>query len=87
MNKLFATLIAAVFAAATVTPVIAQDKKDAPKADAKKADDKKADAKKATARKPTTRKPKRRSNLLFFASEAGPHGPAFFIWNAAAALQ
>lgn len=40
MNKLFATLIAAVFAAATVTPVIAQDKKDAPKAEAKKTDGK-----------------------------------------------
>ncbi|MBM3341157.1 MAG: hypothetical protein FJY56_03450 [Betaproteobacteria bacterium] len=52
MSKLFATLLAAVFAAATVTPVIAQDKKDAPKAeakaDAKKADGKaKGDAKKA----------------------------------------
>jgi uncharacterized membrane protein YqiK len=51
MNKLFATLIAAAFAAATVTPVIAQDKKDAPKAEAKKtdgkamADDKKTDGK------------------------------------------
>ena len=33
MSKLFATLLAAVFAAATVTPVIAQDKKDAPKAE------------------------------------------------------
>jgi hypothetical protein len=49
MSKLFATLLAAVFAAATVTPVIAQDKKDAPKAEAKKADDGKkgGDAKKA----------------------------------------
>ena len=45
MNKLFATLLAAAFAAATVTPVIAQDKKDAPKAEAKK-DAPKADAKK-----------------------------------------
>ncbi len=40
MNKLFATLIAAVFAAATMTPVIAQDKKDdkAAKVEAKKDD-------------------------------------------------
>jgi hypothetical protein len=51
MSKLFATLLAAVFAAATVTPVIAQDKKDAPKAEAKKEDgkavaaEKKADGK------------------------------------------
>lgn len=47
MSKLFATLLAAVFAAATVTPVIAQDKKDAPKAEAKKDDKAKGDAKKA----------------------------------------
>jgi uncharacterized membrane protein YqiK len=46
MSKLFATLLAAVFAAATVTPVIAQDKKDAPKAEAKKDDKAKGDAKK-----------------------------------------
>jgi hypothetical protein len=46
MSKLFATLLAAVFAAATVTPVIAQDKKDAPKAEAKVDDKGKGDAKK-----------------------------------------
>ena len=62
MSKLFATLLAAVFAAATVTPVLAADAKDAPKAEAKKddkgksaekkADDKgKGDAKKADAPK------------------------------------
>lgn len=50
MSKLFATLLAAVFAFATVTPVIAADAKDAPKAEAKKADDKK-DAKKADDKK------------------------------------
>lgn len=48
MSKLFATLLAAVFAAATVTPVIAADAKDAPKAEAKKEDGKaKAAEKKA----------------------------------------
>ena len=49
MSKLFATLLTAFFAAATITPVIAQDKKDAPKAEAKmeaKGDMKKDDAKK-----------------------------------------
>ena len=56
MSKLFATLLAGVFAAATVTPVIAQDKKDAPKMEAKadgkgKAAEKKADAPKADAPK------------------------------------
>ncbi len=55
MKKLFITLITALFAAATVTPVIAQDKKDAPKAevkaDAKKEDGKKADAKKEDGKK------------------------------------
>lgn len=54
MSKLFATLLAGVFAAATMTPVLAQDKKDAPKADAKmeaKGDAKKADAPKADAKK------------------------------------
>ena len=52
MNKLFATLLAAAFAAATVTPVIAQDKKaaDAPKAEAKK-DAKAADAPKGDMKK------------------------------------
>ena len=48
MSKLFATLLTAFFAAATITPVIAQDKKDAPKAEAKmeaKGDMKKADGK------------------------------------------
>lgn len=50
MSKLFATLLAGVFAAATVTPVIAQDKKDAPKMEAKadgkgKGDEKKTDGK------------------------------------------
>jgi hypothetical protein len=56
MNKLFATLIAAAFAAATVTPVIAQDKKDAPKAEAKKDDAKKGDAKKDDAKKGEAKK-------------------------------
>ena len=70
MSKLFATLLAGVFAAATMTPVLAQDKKDAPKADAKmeakgdtkKMDDKKkmdapkADAKKADAPKADAKK-------------------------------
>ena len=54
MSKLFATLLTAFFAAATITPVIAQDKKDAPKAEAKKADDKmeaKGDMKKDDAKK------------------------------------
>jgi len=46
MSKLFATLLAAAFAFATVTPVIAQDKKDAPKAEAKKDDKAKSDDKK-----------------------------------------
>ena len=59
MSKLIATLLAGVFAVATVTPVIAADAKadkmeaktDAPKGDAKKADAKKADAKKGDAKK------------------------------------
>ena len=50
MSKLFATLLAGVFAVATVTPVIAADAKDAPKAEAKKEDGKK-DAAKADAKK------------------------------------
>jgi hypothetical protein len=59
MSKLFATLLAGVFAAATMTPVLAQDKKDAPKADAKmeaKGDAKKADGKKAEAPKADAKK-------------------------------
>jgi hypothetical protein len=60
MSKLFATLLAGVFAAATMTPVLAQDKKDAPKADAKmeakadnkgKGDEKKTDGKAKAAEK------------------------------------
>jgi opacity protein-like surface antigen len=48
MSKLLATLLAAVFAAATVTPVIAADAKDGAKMEAKKEDGKaKGDAKKA----------------------------------------
>jgi len=50
MSKLFSILLAAVFAAATITPVIAQDKKDAPKA-AAKADAKKTDGKEKAAEK------------------------------------
>jgi hypothetical protein len=51
MSKLLATLVAALFATATITPVIAQDKKDAPKAEAKKDDGKKGDAKKEDSKK------------------------------------
>ena len=56
MSKLFATLLAGVFAAATVIPVIAQDKKDAPKMEAKadgkgKGDEKKTDGKAKAAEK------------------------------------
>ena len=46
MNKLFTALLVAIFAAATVTPVIAQDKKDAPKAEMKKEDGKAKSAEK-----------------------------------------
>ena len=51
MSKLLATLVAALFATATITPVIAQDKKDAAKAEAKKDDGKKGDAKKEDSKK------------------------------------
>ena len=55
MSKLLATLVAALFATATITPVIAQDKKDAAKAEAKKEDSKK-DASKTDAKKEDSKK-------------------------------
>jgi hypothetical protein len=56
MSKLFATLLAGVFAVATITPVIAQDKKDGAKMEAKadgkgKGDEKKTDGKAKAAEK------------------------------------
>lgn len=52
MSKLLSTLVAAVFAAATITPVaFAADKKDEAKKEMKKSDTKKSDAKKTTKKK------------------------------------
>jgi hypothetical protein len=52
MSKLLPTLLAAVFAAVTITPVaFAADKKDEAKKEMKKSDAKKSDAKKTTKKK------------------------------------
>ena len=52
MSKLLSTLVAAVFAAVTITPVaFAAEKKDEAKKEMKKSDTKKSDAKKTTKKK------------------------------------
>jgi Ni/Co efflux regulator RcnB len=60
MSKLLSTLLAAVFAAVTITPVaFAAEKKDEAKKEMKKGDGKKAEGKKADAKKEAKKEDKK----------------------------